>query len=63
MGDRRSLQALQWLAYIGRTRNIYHVGNGREIRLAGLPNVKVDWFCEETNEVFEYIGCFWYGVL
>jgi len=59
MGDRQFVEALQWLAYICRTRNnITHAGNGREVRLAGVPNVKVDGYCEETNEVFEYLGFF-----
>jgi len=62
-GDRRSVEALQWLAYIGRTRNFSHDGNKRKVRLAGVPNVKVDGYCEETNEVFEYLGCFWHGCL
>ena len=63
LGNRQSVEALQWLAYIGRTRNISHAGNGREVRLAGVPNVKVDGYCEETNEVFQYLGCFWHGCL
>jgi len=62
MGDRHSVEALQWLAYIGRTRNnITHSGNGREVHLAGVPNVKVDAYCAETREDFEYLGCFWHG--
>ena len=62
LGDRQSIEALQWLEYIGRTRNnVTHAGNGREVHLAGLPNLKVDGYCEETNEVFEYLGCFWHG--
>jgi len=41
MGNRKSVQALQWLAYTGRTRNnVSHAGNGREVRLAGVPNGK-----------------------
>ena len=32
VGDRQSVEALQWLAYIGRTRNnVTHAGNGREV--------------------------------
>jgi hypothetical protein len=32
MGDSQSVEALQWLAYIGRTRgNVTNAGNGREI--------------------------------
>jgi hypothetical protein len=61
MGDRQSIEALQWLAYIGRHKNVIHAGNEREVHLAGVPNVKVDGFCEDTHEVFEYLGCFWHG--
>jgi len=56
MGDGKSVEALQWLAYIGRTRYISHAGNGTEVRLDGVPNLKVDGYCEERNEVFEYLG-------
>jgi len=42
MGDRQSVEALQWLTYIGRTSgNIVHACNGREVHLPGVLNVKV----------------------
>jgi hypothetical protein len=63
MGDKQSIEGLKWLAYIGRDKNIIHAGNGREVDLAGVPNVKVDGYCEDKNEVFEYLGCFWHGCL
>jgi G:T-mismatch repair DNA endonuclease (very short patch repair protein) len=63
MGDRQTIEAFQWLAYIERTKNIIYACNGREVHLAGVPNVKVDGYCEDTNEVFEYLGCFWHGCL
>jgi hypothetical protein len=45
-GDRTSLGALQWLAYIGRTHNnVTHAGNGREVHLATVPNVNIDGYC------------------
>ena len=25
--------------------------------------MEVDWYCQEANEVFEYLGCFWHGCL
>jgi len=54
MGDRQSVEALQWLAYIGGTRNnVSHAGNGSEVGLAGVPKVKVDGNSAETSEVFE----------
>ena len=64
MGDRQSVKTLQWLVYIGVTRdNIVHAGNGREVHLDRVPHVKVDWNCRETNEVFEYLGFFRTDVL
>jgi hypothetical protein len=54
MGDRQSVENLQWLAYIGRTRNnVTHAGNGREFRLGRVPNLKVDGCFAQTGEVFE----------
>ena len=62
MGDHQYVEALQWLACIGRMRNnITHAGNGRAVHLPGVPNMKVDGYCAETREVFEYLGCFWHG--
>jgi hypothetical protein len=41
IGDRQSIEALQWFSYIGQTRRIItHAGNGRKVHLAGLPNLK-----------------------
>ena len=54
MGDRQSVEALQWLSYIGQTRNnVTNAGNGSEVHLPGVPDVKVDGYCKERNEVFE----------
>ena len=40
---RQSVQALEWLPYIGRTRNnVTHAGNGRKVHLPGAPNLKVN---------------------
>jgi G:T-mismatch repair DNA endonuclease (very short patch repair protein) len=62
MGHRQSVEALQWLAYIGRPRNnATHAGNGREVHLDRVLNLKVDGYFAETGEVFEYLGCFWHG--
>jgi hypothetical protein len=62
MEDRQSVEALQWLAYIRRTRNnVTYAGNRIEVHLATVPNVKVYGYCSKTNEVLEYLGCFWYG--
>jgi len=57
IGDRKTVEALQGWTGIGRTRNnVIHAGNGREVHLPGVRNVKVDGYCEVTKEVFEYHG-------
>jgi hypothetical protein len=48
---------------MGRSRYITNAGNGRGVHLNGLLNLNVDGICNETNEVFEYLGCFWNGCL
>ena len=62
MGERQSVEALQWLAYIGRTsNNVTRAGNGTEVDLPRVRNVKVNGYSAETNEDFEYMGSFWRG--
>jgi G:T-mismatch repair DNA endonuclease (very short patch repair protein) len=51
------------MVYMGRTRKFFHAGNGREKHLPGVPNIKVDGYCQETKEVFQYLGCFWHECL
>ena len=59
MDDCQSLEGLQWLAYIDQTRDdVIHAGNGNEVHLAGVPNVKFNGYDPKTKEVFEYLGCF-----
>jgi hypothetical protein len=42
LGDRQSIEAIQWLAYIGQTRDdVIHAGNGREVQLPRVPNVNL----------------------
>ena len=42
--------------------NIQHALNGGEKALTiGDKTYKVDGFCEETNTVYEFYGCFWHG--
>ena len=48
--------------YWSHIDDIIHAGNGREVHLPGLPNVKVDRYSPKTKEVFEYLGCFGMGV-
>jgi len=62
MGDRQTAEAIQWLVYIGRTRDdVIHAGNWREVHLSGVPNVKVDGYSPKTQEVFDYFGCYCHG--
>jgi hypothetical protein len=50
MGNSQSLEPIQWLAYIGRTwDDVIHAGNGREVHLPGVPNVKVDGYSAKTR--------------
>ena len=51
------------MAYIGWTRNVSHGGNECEVHLALIPNLKIDGYFAETNEVFEYLGCLSHGCL
>ena len=57
-----SKSAHAWLEYVAYTtgREIRHRNNGGEIRLGqhGLP---VDGFCQETNTVYQFHGCFWHA--
>jgi len=42
-GGPHSVEPLQWLVYICRTRNnATHADNGKEVHLFWVPNVKVD---------------------
>ena len=61
MGYRQSVEAIQWLAYIGQTRDdVIHAGNGRKVHLPRVRNVKVNGYSPKTQEVFEYLGCYWH---
>ncbi|KAG5889668.1 hypothetical protein JTB14_007808 [Gonioctena quinquepunctata] len=41
-----------------RCIDIQHAAKGQEARIAG---VKVDGYCEDTNQVFEFEGCYYHG--
>ena len=44
--------------------NIQHALNGGEKKLTiGDKTYTVEGFCEETNTVYEFYGCFWHGCL
>ena len=57
-----SKMSIMWLNYVSNGANIQHALNGGEKKLTiGDKTYKVDRFCKETNTVYEFYGCFWYG--
>ena len=62
--DNFSKMSIMWLNYVLTTKglNIQHALNGGEKKLTiDDKTYKVDGFCEETNTVYEFYGCFWHG--
>ena len=60
--SRYGLMAYQWLCLMqekeGRfIQSRYNIGE----RFVSKYSYKVDRFCEETNTVYEFEGCFWHG--
>ena len=57
-----SKQSLQWLEHIMRTENIHirHAENSVHGEKR-IQNYSVDGYCEETNTVYEFLGCFHHG--
>ena len=55
-----SIGQIEWLTFIGflEKKNIQHMKNGGEYKVKGL---RVDGYCKESNEVFEYHGNFFHG--
>lgn len=58
--DKQSKSALKWLIEESERRKIFirHAGNSREILVQGM---KVDGFCDETKQIFEFQGCYYHG--
>ncbi|XP_055918297.1 uncharacterized protein LOC129950379 [Eupeodes corollae] len=58
--DNQSTEAIKWLILEEQSRkiNIKHAAKGREAIING---VKVDGFCEENKQVFEFHGCYYHG--
>lgn len=54
--------AQEWLRWEAHARGVQirHNGNSIEKRV-GPRRLPVDGFCAETNQVFEFNGCFWHG--
>ena len=62
--DNFSKMSIIWLNYMSKAKglNIQHALNGGEKKLTiDYKTYKVDGFCEETNTVYEFHGCFWHG--
>ena len=60
--DNFSKMSIIWLNYMSNGFNIKHALNSSEKKLTiGNKTYKVDGFCEETNTVYEFYGCFWHG--
>ena len=60
--DNFSKISIMWLNCVSNGVNIQHTLNGDEKELTiGNKTYKVDGFCEETNTVYEFYGCFWHG--
>ena len=62
--DNYSKMSIMWLNYMSKAKNlnIQHALNGGEKKLTiDDKTYKVDGFCDETNTVYEFYGCFWHG--
>ena len=57
---KQSNMAVKWLSYVMEKEDIHiqHVRNGGEKRVG---RYSLDGYCEETNTVYEFQGCFWHG--
>ena len=60
--DNYSKMSIIWFNYVSNGNIIKHALNGGEKELT-IDNkaYKTDGFCEETNTVYKYYGCFWHG--
>ena len=59
--DNFSKMSIMWLNYVSNSMNIKHALNGSEKVLHINDKIyKVDGFCEETNTVYKFYGCFWH---
>ena len=55
---RYSREAIQWLEYLTKSKGVdtRHAENGGELLIGPYH---VDEFCEATNTIYEYHGCYW----
>ena len=58
--DRQSKIVVEWLLWMEREKqiNITHAAKNYEMSLHGA---RVDGYCTDTNEIFEFQGCYYHG--
>ena len=60
--DNFSKMSIMWVNYVSNSMNIKHALNRGEKELnINNKTYKVDGFCKETNTVYKFNGCFWFG--
>ncbi|KAJ8960525.1 hypothetical protein NQ318_013813 [Aromia moschata] len=58
-GDSQSIIAIQWMLLEEKSRNIRIINAAKE-KEKPLHGLRVDGYCEETKQVFEFYGCWWH---
>ena len=53
---------IDWLEWEAKNtgQHIRHQDNDKE-KVIGRRRLPVDWFCKDTNTVYELQGCLWHG--
>ena len=60
--SKSGLQAYQWLSYVSHIeekfiQSRYNMGERRK----STHSLPMDGFCQESNQVFQFLGCFWHS--
>ena len=60
--QKHGVMAAEWLDWVAQSigAHIVHKFNGSEKRV-GLRKIPVDGFCQETNTVYQFHGCWYHG--
>ncbi len=59
-----SAKQIMWMDYVMQKENIFiqHALNGGEVRIrCGRRHSLVDGFCEETDTIYSFLGCWFHG--
>ena len=63
--DNHSFKSILWMEYVmkGEEHFIQHACNlGEfEVSLRSGKRIKVDGYCQATNTIYQFHGCFWHG--